>query len=71
MAAPITSSAHLFASTLQKCDIWFNDILLELGWPDDKQKAYHCLLSVLRALRDRLRPEDAVNFAQQLPLIIR
>jgi uncharacterized protein (DUF2267 family) len=60
-----------FDSTLQTTHVWLNEICEEMNWPRDSQRAYHALRSVLHALRDRLRPEEAAGFAAQLPLLVR
>lgn len=50
-------------------NIWLKEINEQLG-PDRRPMAWHVLGVVLRALRDRLRPEDAANLSAQLPLIV-
>jgi uncharacterized protein (DUF2267 family) len=42
----------------------------ELGW-EDAHKAYQALRLVLHTLRDRLTVEEAVQFAAQLPMLVR
>ena len=64
--------AHLsvFDTTLQDTNVWLKDIEEEL---DDcsRHDAYVALRAVLHALRDRLPAQAAVNFAAQLPMLIR
>jgi uncharacterized protein (DUF2267 family) len=60
----------VFDSTIEKTNIWLNDILDRLGW-QDRQRAYHALRAVLHALRDRLTVTEAADLAAQLPLLIR
>ncbi len=59
-----------FDSTVQKSHIWLNEIMQEGGW-EDKHRAYIVLRSVLHALRDRLRVDEAVNLGAQLPMLLR
>ena len=60
----------VFDETLQKTNIWLADILQEMGW-QGRQRAYHALRAVLHTLRDRLPPNEAVQFAAELPLLVR
>jgi len=62
---------EVFDTTLQKTHAWLNDIMQELGWEDERQRAYLALRSVLHALRDRLTVEEALDFGAQLPMLIR
>lgn len=59
-----------FESTIQITNVWFNDLLLRLGWREH-QRAYHALRAVLHALRDRLTVDQAASLAAQLPMLIR
>lgn len=60
-----------FDSTLQKTHIWLSDIMRELGWEGERQRAYLALRSVLHALRDRLTVEEALDLGAQLPMLVR
>jgi uncharacterized protein (DUF2267 family) len=60
----------VFDTTLQKTNIWLNDLMRILGW-EDRQKAYAALRAVLHALRDRLTVEEGAQFTAQLPMVIR
>jgi uncharacterized protein (DUF2267 family) len=62
---------ELFDSSLQKTQIWFNDLMPELDWESQPQKAYLALRTVLHALRDRLPVEEALQLSAQLPTLIR
>jgi|GEM_PF-933212 len=66
-----TTGVAAFDATLQTTHIWLNEICDELKWVRDPHRAYHALRSVLHALHDRLRPEEAAGFAAQLPLLVR
>lgn len=61
---------EVFASTLQKTNIWLHEIADLLRW-DDHQKAYHALRAVLHALRDRLPVTEAAHLGAQLPMLVR
>jgi uncharacterized protein (DUF2267 family) len=63
--------SDLFASSLQKTQVWLNDLALELDWEDKPHKVYSALRAVLHALRDRLTVEEAVQLGAQLPMLIR
>lgn len=60
---------EVFDKTLQTTNIWLDDIMEEIG--PDRQRAWHALGAVLRALRDRLPLELAVHLGAQLPLLVR
>ena len=64
------TSLAAFDSTLQTTNIWLNDVLERLGWPDH-HRAYHALRAVLHALRDRLPVDQAAALAAQLPMLVR
>jgi uncharacterized protein (DUF2267 family) len=66
-----TSVSEIFDTSLQKTQVWLNDIMTELDWSERPQKAYLALRSVLHALRDRLTVEEAVQLGAQLPMLIR
>jgi uncharacterized protein (DUF2267 family) len=59
-----------FNSTVQRTNVWLNDVLEEMEW-QDPQRAYHALRVVLHALRDRLTVEQAAALAAQLPMLVR
>ncbi len=60
----------VFDTTVQKTNIWLKEIMEALGW-ENKHKAYLALRATLHALRDRLIFEEAVQFAAQMPMLIR
>lgn len=66
-----TAGLEIFDTTLQKTHIWLNDVMQELGWEDERHRAYLALRTVLHALRDRLTLEEAVDLGAQLPMLIR
>jgi uncharacterized protein (DUF2267 family) len=65
------NSHAVFDNTMQKTQIWLNDVMQELDWEDKPHKAYLALRTVLHALRDRLTVEEAVQLGAQLPMLIR
>jgi uncharacterized protein (DUF2267 family) len=60
----------VFDSTIEKTNIWLNEIMDGLGW-QERQRAYHALRAVLHALRDRLTIPEAADLGAQLPLLVR
>src|SRR5690242_21009027 len=63
---PQRDTAHdLFDGTLQKTQIWLNDLMSELDWENHPNKAYLALRTVLHALRDRLTVEEAVQRSEE------
>lgn len=59
-----------FDSTIQKTNIWLDDILHELHW-DHRERAYHALRAVLHTLRDHLPLNESAQLAAQFPQLIR
>src|SRR5574342_1185437 len=66
-----TAVSEIFDTSLQKTQVWLNDVMAELDWTEQPQRAYLALRSVLHALRDRLTVEEAVQLGAQLPMLIR
>ncbi len=60
----------VFDSTVQKSNLWLNDIMDELNW-NSRQRAYLALRAVLHTIRSRMNVEEAANFSAQLPMLIR
>jgi uncharacterized protein (DUF2267 family) len=60
-----------FDRAVQRADEWLNDLTSELGKDNDRAYAYRVLRSYLHVVRDRVTPEEAVDFASQLPLVLR
>ena len=65
------TSHEVFDTTIQKTQVWLNDLMSELDWEDKPHKAYMALRTVLHALRDRLMVVVAVQLGAQLPMLIR
>lgn len=66
----MTATRQVWDTTLAKSDRWLEELGEELGWIDP-QLTLLALRSVLHALRDRLPPDEAVQLAAQLPLLIK
>jgi uncharacterized protein (DUF2267 family) len=54
----------------QKTKEWLHDIQGELGW-EDENMVYVATRSVLQTLRDRLPVEEAVELADELPMVMK
>jgi uncharacterized protein (DUF2267 family) len=65
------SILEVFDASLQKAQVWVNDLMSELGWEQRPQRACLALRTALHALRDRLTVEEAVHLGAQLPILIR
>jgi len=65
-----STTAGLFAETLEKTDLWLEELAKDLGHVP-VQRAYSVLRAVLHALRDRLTVEEAVTLGAQLPMLVR
>lgn len=59
-----------FDRTLHETHVWLRDVMDTLN-TDDRHRAYRLLKAVLHALRDRLTPVEAAQFAAQLPMLVR
>lgn len=59
-----------FDKTIEKTNVWLGELETSMGWKD-RSKAYMALRAVLHALRDRLPPDEAVDLAAHLPMLIR
>lgn len=62
---------EVFDATVQKTHEWLKALMEELGWQEDRQRAYLALRAVLHALRDRLLLREALHLGAQLPMLIR
>jgi uncharacterized protein (DUF2267 family) len=65
-----TTGLDTFDSTLQKTNLWLNDVASRLSL-DNRHQAYLVLRAVLHALRDRLTVEEAAQLGAQLPMLVR
>ena len=55
--------------TVQLTHIWINDLDARLGW-DNKHRSYRLLGTVLQAIRDWLKVEEAAKLGAQLPELL-
>jgi uncharacterized protein (DUF2267 family) len=60
----------VFDKTEQKTMHWINSVAANMG-STDMQRSYAVLRAVLHATRDRLIPDEAVQFGAQLPMLVR
>ena len=65
-----STNLGVFNKTVEKTNAWLDDVELVMDW-QDRHKAYMALRAVLHALRDRLEPDEAVDLAAQLPMLVR
>lgn len=66
----MTNSISAFNNALHKANQWLKE-LKEIGKFETEEQAYTVLRSVLHALRDRLAPDEAVEFGAEMPMLIR
>ena len=59
-----------FEHGTQMANLWLDDLMECLGW-EDRYQAYQSLRFTLRALRDHLLLEQAIQLGTQLPLLLR
>ncbi|MFG1894264.1 DUF2267 domain-containing protein [Micromonospora zamorensis] len=66
------SMISAFESSLDKTNLILKDIESAYGWPKERRnQSYAALRTVLHLLRDRLPVDESVEFAQQLPVLVR
>ena len=56
--------------TVQLTHVWINELDVRLGWTN-KTRSYRLLKSVLHAVRDSLRVNEAADLGAQLPGLLR
>jgi uncharacterized protein (DUF2267 family) len=66
-----TTGLDVFDRAVQRANEWLVDLASDLGKDGDRPYAYRVLRSYLHVVRDRVTPEQAVDFASQLPLLLR
>lgn len=66
----MTHTISSFTNALQKANKWLEE-LKEIGEFQSEEQAYIVLRSVLHALRERLLPDEAVQFGAEMPMLIR
>ncbi|MFE9693762.1 DUF2267 domain-containing protein [Micromonospora sp. NPDC005806] len=61
-----------FESSLDKTNVMLKEIESAYGWPkEQRNQSYAALRTVLHLLRDRMPVAQSVEFAQQLPVLLR
>ncbi|MGN9806069.1 DUF2267 domain-containing protein [Micromonospora sp. L32] len=61
-----------FESSLEKTNLMLKDIEQAYGWPKEQRNQSYCALrTVLHLLRDRMPVQESVEFAAQLPVLVR
>ncbi|MEO3777693.1 DUF2267 domain-containing protein [Micromonospora sp. B11E3] len=59
-------------SSVQKTNLILKDIEAAYGWPKSQRNQSYCALrTVLHLLRDRMPVQESVEFAAQLPVLVR
>ena len=59
-------------SSIQKTNLILKDIERAYGWPKEQRNQSYCALrTVLHLLRDRMPVQESVEFAAQLPVLVR
>jgi uncharacterized protein (DUF2267 family) len=66
----MSTGLSVFDASVQDSNRWLKAIEAELG-DCQRQEAYAVLRAVFHVLRDRLQAQAAVNFAAQLPMLLR
>ncbi|MFF5173498.1 DUF2267 domain-containing protein [Micromonospora sp. NPDC000089] len=62
----------VFESSRDKTNQILKDIERAYGWPRERRnQSYAALRTVLHLLRDRMPVQESVEFAQQLPVLVR
>ena len=65
-----TAGLESIEHTVHLTHEWINDLDARLGW-GNKHRSYRLLRTVMQALRDWLRIEEAAGFGAQLPELLR
>jgi uncharacterized protein (DUF2267 family) len=68
----VSNPNSTFETSLDKTNVILKDIEQAYGWPKERRnQSYAALRTVLHLLRDRLPIEESVQFAAQLPVLVR
>ena len=59
----------VFGRALQETNLRLKELMARLG-SDDREQAYAVLKVTLRAVRDRLGPENAAHLGAQRPILL-
>lgn len=66
----MSTGVRSFDRTVQETNEWLHELMEELHF-ENKQNTYIALRAVLHAVRDRLSPDEAVQMASQLPMLVK
>lgn len=66
----MSTGVRSFDRTVQETNEWLHELMEELHF-ENKQNTYIALRAVLHAVRDRLSPDEAVQVASQLPMLVK
>ncbi len=66
----MSTGLAVFDTTVQESNLWLIEVEANLAHCE-RQEAYAAARAVFHVLRDRLAPEAALNFAAQMPLLLR
>jgi len=65
-------SSSIYETSVDKTNLILKDIEQAYGWPKERRtQSYAALRTVLHLLRDRLPVQESVEFAAQLPVLVR
>jgi uncharacterized protein (DUF2267 family) len=65
-----TTGLEVFDRTVHATNTWLHELTSRMGW-EDRHAGWRLLRAVLHAIRDRLAPDEAAQFAAQMPLLVR
>ncbi len=66
-----STGLDVFDTTIEKTNELLAAIEDELDWRGRRHQSYQALRAILHAIRDRLPIHESVNFAAQLPMLIK
>ncbi|MFP4059447.1 MAG: DUF2267 domain-containing protein [bacterium] len=62
---------HNFEKYARDANIFLNELAKKLGHPEEKDRTYIVLRSVLHTLRDRITISESLNLIAQLPMFMK
>ncbi|MGF1606861.1 MAG: DUF2267 domain-containing protein [Rhodothalassiaceae bacterium] len=62
---------HVFDDFWHQANVWIKELSEDLGWQDHDRRSLRLLRITMHALRDRVPMTEALQFAAQLPTILR
>jgi len=67
----MSTGLDVFDRTVQETNTWLNKIERDPAIGENRHRSYQALRVTLHALRDELVPDEAAQFAAQLPMLVR